>query len=79
MNTGAPTFQIGKNGISDQVANKLDDMLKIHKHIRISLLKSSGRNRENSEEMAKNLVSKLKTPCKYTLIGFTIALRRVAK
>lgn len=79
MNSPTPTFQIGKNGISESVVNTLNAMLEKHKHLRISMLKSSGRSKENIQEMAEELAKKLKYPTKSKVIGFTIAIRRVAK
>ncbi len=43
------------------------------------MLKSSGRSKENIHEMSEELAKKLKYPTKSTVIGFTIAIRRVEK
>ena len=70
-------FQIGKNGVTPGVIDSLLLALKHHKQIRISTLKASGRNRENMEQMAKDLTSRLaevKENCDYKIIGFTIIL-----
>jgi RNA-binding protein YhbY len=70
-------FQIGKNGVTDGVIESLSLALKHHKQIRISTLKASGRNRENIEQMAKELIARLaekKENCDYKIIGFTIIL-----
>jgi RNA-binding protein YhbY len=79
MNTPIPTFQIGKNGISENVVETLNNMLEKHKHIRISFLKSSGRSKENLKEMVEHLSNKLAYPTQSRIIGFTLALRRVSK
>ncbi len=70
------TFQIGKFGTTPGVIDSLELSLKNHKQIRISALKSSGRNRENIEQMAQDIVSKLKEHCDYAIIGFTIVLTK---
>jgi RNA-binding protein YhbY len=67
-------FQIGKAGITDGIIQSLELALKSHKVIRISALKSSGRNRNTITSMADELVSKLATKCNYRIIGFTIVL-----
>ena len=70
-------FQIGKFGITEGVIESLELALKHHKQIKISVLKASGRNRENIEEMAQELVTRLKEKgeiCEYRIIGFTIIL-----
>lgn len=72
----ATTFQIGKAGVTPGVVEALNNLLEHHKHIRITVLKSSGRNREVIREMAQELVGKLKVSCVFTIIGFTIVLRR---
>lgn len=78
MNSVA-TFQIGKSGITPGVIQAINKMLEHHKHIRISTLKSSGRNRDSIKEMANSLASQLSFNCEYRVIGFTIALRRTAQ
>jgi len=76
-------FQIGKFGVTDGVADSLILSFKHHKQIKVSVLKSSGRTRENIEQMAKDLVAKLKDKgenCDYRVIGFTITLiKKVGK
>ena len=67
-------FQIGKFGVTEGVIESLELALKNHKQVRISTLKSSGRNRENIEKMAEEITSKLKERCEYRIIGFTIIL-----
>ena len=67
-------FQIGKFGVTEGVIESLELALKNHKQVRISTLKSSGRNRENIEKMAEEITSKLTEKCKYKIIGFTIIL-----
>ena len=70
------TFQIGKKGITANVLQTLTRMLETHKFIRIAALQSSGRNRESIKTMADSLVNQLLFPCTYTIIGFTIILRK---
>ena len=70
------TFQIGKNGVTSGVINSLNSLLEHFKHIRISVLKASRRNRNTMKDIANSIINQLKIPCKYTIIGFTIAIRR---
>jgi len=69
-------FQIGKNGITEGIIHALNNALKTHKALRISVLKSSGRNRESIKEMAKEIQNKLSCPSAAKIIGFTIVLKR---
>lgn len=78
----ALNFQIGKFGITPGIIESLELALKNHKQVRISVLKASGRNRENITQMAEEIISKLKEKsinCIYTIIGFTIILKKHSK
>ncbi len=72
-------FQIGKLGVTSGVIESLNSAFKTHKSIRISLLKSFERDRTKINEIADELASKLRGNYKYTIIGFTIVLRKVGK
>lgn len=67
-------FQLGKQGLTSGVIEALESTLKNHKQIRISVLKSCCRNREELEKIAEEIKSKLKTNCNYRIIGYTIIL-----
>ena len=69
-------FQIGKNGVTEGVINSLNQDLKNHSQIRISLLKSATRDRERMNQMAEEIINKVNYNCKYRIIGFKILLRR---
>jgi RNA-binding protein YhbY len=72
----AMNFQIGKKGITKEVILTLATAFETHKQIRISALKSSGRNRESITAMAEQIKSMLPTPVVYKIIGFTIIMSR---
>ena len=65
-------FQVGKSGLTPGVIESLNLVLKNHKQVRISFLKSSGRDRNNIEFMAEEISQKLAFPNKYKILGFTI-------
>ena len=69
-------FQIGKNGITQGVIDSLNLNLKTRNQVRISVLKSTNRDREKIEGMADEITSKVNYHCNYRIIGFTIILRR---
>ena len=79
MVRGTTKFQIGKSGINLGVIESLNNTFKNHKFVRVSLLKSSGRDRDNMKKIAEDLTKKLNGNFKYTIIGFTIVMRRVGK
>ncbi len=82
MNISAQ-FQIGKFGVTPGVIDSLALVLKTHKHVRISVLKSSGRNKESMKTITQQLIQVLSAKAKKThtarIIGFTIILRRHPK
>lgn len=71
-------FQIGKSGLTDGVVESIKNNLKTHRQIRISVLKSATRDKEEVKKMADGLVLKLK-PLKigYKILGYTIILIRL--
>ena len=71
-------FQIGRAGLTEGVIQSLGLALKTHKQIRISVLKSTSRNKSTVREMAENLVEKLPYKCSYKVIGFTIILKKLS-
>jgi RNA-binding protein YhbY len=76
-------FQIGKAGVTSGVIESLSLVLKTHKDVRISVLKSSGRDKEKIKSIVQKLIEGLsiKTGQSYTarIIGFTVILRRHSK
>lgn len=75
MNT-ITQFQIGKAGLTAGVADSLALAFKNHKTVRISVLKSSGRDRESIRLMADELCQKLPGTYAYKIIGFTIVMQK---
>ena len=69
-------FQIGKNGVTDGVIKSLNQDLKMHNQIRISVLKSADRNREKLRDMAIKIAQSVGYYCNFRIIGFTIILKR---
>lgn len=77
--SGAVKLTLGKAGLTPAFIAQLDAMLEHHKHLRIAALPSSGRNRSSIKDMAEHICTRLTCPCDYTIIGFTIVLRRRTK
>ncbi len=72
-------FQIGKNGINEGVIESLNMILKNHRQIRVSVLKSIGRDRENVEKIALEIQKRTEIKCDYRIIGFTIILTKSSR
>ena len=67
-------FQIGKQGLTDAVLNSLAVLMKNHKQIRISVLKSCCRDREELKKIAQRIEHFLPQKLKVRIIGYTIIL-----
>ena len=72
-------FQIGKAGLNESTVQTLNVLLERHKRIRISVLKSAEKERQNMKSLAQNLSLKLSHPSIAKPIGFTIILRRISE
>jgi RNA-binding protein YhbY len=70
-------FQIGKQGVTQGVADALELALTSHHQIRISVLKAAGHDRAKMPILVEELKSKLKTNCNYRIIGFTIIVNKL--
>jgi RNA-binding protein YhbY len=79
MRPALSKFQIGKQGLTEGVIQSLIQDLKYHKQIRISVLKSCCRNREELGEIAEKIKESMPAKCDYRIIGFTIVLIKVGK
>lgn len=78
-NPALAQFQIGKNGLTDGVIESLSSALKNHKQVRISVLKSACRNKEDLKKIAEELQAKLPYNLKVRTIGYTIILVKLRK
>lgn len=74
MNTFQAKFQIGKQGITDGVLSSLNNAVKTHRQVRVSVLKSATRNREELKQIVETLKRKIKYECSYRIIGYTIII-----
>ncbi|MAE49715.1 hypothetical protein CMI48_02690 [Candidatus Pacearchaeota archaeon] len=72
-------FQIGKNGITAGTPESIDNAFKNHDLIRISILQSATRNRNELKTLADKLQKALKTPTRIKIIGFTLVLKKSKK
>ena len=69
-------FQVGKNKLTEGSINSINLLLKNHKQVRISILKSAERNRDEINKMAESIKEKVAFSTSYRIIGFTIILRK---
>jgi RNA-binding protein YhbY len=74
-----PEIQIGKNGLTEGTIVILRSMFKNHENVRVSILKSGTRDKEEAEKIAKQIIEKLGRNYTYRIIGFVIALKKLRK
>lgn len=78
MNFSAAGFQIGKAGLNENTILSLNNAFKYHSQIRISVLKSATRNKEELIKLAEEIKEKVSYKSNYKLIGYTIILIRLS-
>lgn len=69
-------FQIGKLGLTQESVLALNHLLETHNQVRISALKSSGRDKTSIKSLEQEILEKIKYPCYSRVIGFTIILSK---
>jgi RNA-binding protein YhbY len=73
------TIQMGKNGLTDNFLETLKDHFKKYKNIKISVLKSATRDREELKEISEKLLEGLGNNYILKTIGYTIILKKWRK
>ena len=73
------TVWIGKNGLTPEFIEQLKTASKNVENIRISILKSSGRDRQEVKEMKERILQELGVKFTAKIIGFTIILKKWRK
>ena len=71
--------QIGKNGVTENFIKTLKTYFKNYNSVRISVLKSGTRDREELKKMAEEIPKKLGENFTSRAIGFTIIVRKWRK
>lgn len=75
-------FQLGKAGLTDSFIGALKTAAAKHKILKIALLKTSTRDKEEIKKIAEEICSKLSTNesgYNHKLIGFTLTVKRYSK
>ena len=72
-------MNLGKNGITANFIETLKSHFKNHKNIKISVLKSATRNREELRKNAEEILDKLGKNYTARVIGFTIVVKKWRK
>ncbi|MAG38382.1 hypothetical protein CMI45_03285 [Candidatus Pacearchaeota archaeon] len=67
-------FQLGKNLVTPGAIKAIDNSLKTHKRVRISVLKAATRDRTELKKIAEEIKSKTEKKTEYRILGYTIIL-----
>ena len=83
MKSSLVSFQFGKSGLTKGFINALETTFKNHELVRIAVLKSACRNRNELKKIAEEICSTLKEktnkPFTAKIVGFTIFVRKWRK
>lgn len=69
-------LQLGKNGLTGEFIETLRNAFKNTENIRVGVLKSATRDREELKEWAEKIIVGLGKNYTYKIIGWTIVLRK---
>lgn len=69
-------LNLGKKGLTSEFIENLKKLFVNVDHIRISMLKSSTRDKQEAKEWADKIISDLGKNYTYKLIGYTLVVRK---
>ncbi|MFH1325508.1 MAG: YhbY family RNA-binding protein [archaeon] len=72
-------IQLGKNGVTENFIETLKTYFAKHENVKISLLKSATRNREEIKKISEEILDKLGKNYTAKIIGFTIIVKKWRK
>ena len=72
-------IQLGKQGVTEGLISNLKNSFKTNKNVRVSVLKSCCRDREELKKIESEILEKLGPPFSSRVIGYTIALKKLRK
>lgn len=74
------SVQIGKQGLTKGMIDLLEKMFQTHELVKIAVLKSATRNRDELRKIAREICSELmkrfKKEFTFRIVGFTIFMRK---
>ncbi|MDD2444829.1 MAG: YhbY family RNA-binding protein [Candidatus Nanoarchaeia archaeon] len=72
-------IQLGKKGITPEFIDQIKTIFQKQKILRINLLKSACRDKEQKIEFAEEIVKNLGSNYKYKIIGYVIVILKFRK
>ena len=72
-------LQMGKKGMTPEFINQVKGIFEKERVLKITILRSASRNKEEVKKMGDELVAMLGNKYKYRLIGYVLTLMRFRK
>ena len=72
-------LQLGKAGLSDAFIEQVQSIFKNEKALKISILKSACRDKDDAKRIGEELVEKLGTKFGFKLIGYVMTIVKFRK
>jgi RNA-binding protein YhbY len=72
-------LQIGKAGLSDAFIEQVKNVFEDSKLVKISILKSACRDKEDAKEIGRELVRKLGSKYGFKLVGYVLTVVKYRK
>lgn len=69
-------FQIGKKGLTEEFIKQIEITFKTCRKVKIDILKSACRDKEEAKKIAQKLVDRLGKNFDYKLIGYVLTLMK---
>lgn len=77
--TTLTTIQLGKSGLTENFIMTLKNHFKKHDNVKVSVLKSCCRDKDELKKMSKDILNELGTNYTAKMIGYTIAIKKWRK
>ncbi|NPE26943.1 hypothetical protein HNV12_02990 [Methanococcoides sp. SA1] len=72
-------LQIGKNGLSDAFVEQVRGIFETEKMVKISILQSACRDKDEAKRIGEELVGKLGTKFGFKLVGYVLTVTKFRK
>lgn len=72
-------IQIGKKGLTPETQNQIKNIFENVNSLRISILKTATRDKEEKIKIADEIINTLGRNYKYRIIGYTIVINKFKK
>lgn len=69
-------FQLGKKGLTEEFLNQIEITFKTCRKIKIDILRSACRDKEEAKEIASKIIEKLGKNFDYKLVGYVLTVMK---